>query len=61
MIIKSKEPTVKKSVRLPLSVASAIDDLCEINNASFTDILVQLVTIGIENLDQEMEDGSYEV
>ena len=48
MIINKREPSVKKSVRLPMSCAALIDELAELNGVSFTDALVQVLDVGLD-------------
>ena len=51
-MINKKEPTVKKSVRLPMGCAAIIDDICEENGMSFTEALVRILKIGIDELNK---------
>ncbi|MBQ9489583.1 MAG: hypothetical protein IJU80_06605 [Lachnospiraceae bacterium] len=52
MIIQRKEPTVKKSIRLPISCVAIIQEICEENCWTFTDSLVKLLKIGIDEIEK---------
>ena len=54
MIIQRKEPTVKKSIRLPISCVAIIQDISEEYNWTFTDSLVKLLKIGIDVIDSSL-------
>lgn len=52
MIISKKEPSVKKSVRIPFSCSVIIDEISEENGMTYTETMVQLIKLGIESLNQ---------
>lgn len=59
-MIKKKEPSVKKSIRLPFELSCQIDDICEENGLPYTEVLRQLLLLGLEELsrmDQEEKGG----
>ena len=47
-----KEPLVKKSIRLPLSLVAGIDEICEVNGLSFTEVVKQLILLGQAELER---------
>ncbi len=48
--VKSKEPAMIKSVRLPKHLCDFIEELAAKNNLSFNEIVVQCITYASENL-----------
>ena len=47
-----KEPLIKKSIRLPLSMVAQVDDIAETNGLSFTEVVKQLLLLGTAELDR---------